>query len=143
MKITINAETGCWEWTGYRFQDGYGGIKNGRSWRVAHRVLYELLVGRVPLGLQLDHLCRVRHCVNPQHLEPVTASENVRRGMGPTRSAERMLARTHCPAGHPYAGENLYLDPRGRRYCRTCNRAAAQAIRDRRRAMLAEIEAGP
>lgn len=75
--------SGCWLWTGARNDSGYGrvGIGGSRTGAV-HRVAYELLIGPVPAALDLDHLCRVRHCFNPKHLEPVTRSENLRRGVG-------------------------------------------------------------
>lgn len=107
----------CWLWTA-AITDGYGSIHSSylrRNLR-AHRFAYELLVGPIPVGLQLDHLCRVRRCVNPAHLEPVTARENIMRGVG---MGARNARRTHCPKGHPYEGDNLLLDKTGRR-CRTC-----------------------
>lgn len=83
-----------------------------------HRAAYEVLVGPVPEGLELDHLCRVRHCYNPSHLEPVTRLENMRRTMknGPD----------HCPQGHEYTPENSYVHARGDRQCRACNRDRAR-----------------
>ncbi len=71
---------GCWRWTGSVTPQGYGMFAFSDEGKRAHRVMYELLVGPIPEGLTLDHLCRVRHCVNPEHLEPVTLAENVRRG---------------------------------------------------------------
>src|ERR1019366_4519713 len=73
--------TGCWLWTGGLNRGGYGQFMTPPC-TVAHRVAYELFVGPIPEGLQLDHLCRVRSCVNPQHLEPVSQQENIRRGLG-------------------------------------------------------------
>jgi hypothetical protein len=106
----------CWNWTGYvGSRDGYAQIWIGPGTRKAqaHRFVYELLVGPIPEGMQLDHLCRVRHCVNPEHLEPVTQQENVRRGM-----KGRMV--THCLQGHPYDDANTYIKSNGCRYCRAC-----------------------
>lgn len=95
-------------------------VKN--SHHGAHRWLWERLVGPVSGALQLDHLCRNRACVNPDHLEPVTAAENVRRGaLGAVRRAK-----THCPQGHEYTPENT-ARRRGKRYCRECGRAANRA----------------
>lgn len=117
---------GCWLWTGHTV-DGYGRIRLGTRERdphaYAHRVAYEFLVGPVPAGLQLDHLCRVRHCVNPDHLEPVTNRENTVRGLGPELTRARQAAITHCKNGHPLIGENMrHATSHGvtRRICRTC-----------------------
>jgi hypothetical protein len=79
---------------------------------LAHRLYYEITKGAIPAGLELDHKCRVRCCVNPDHLEPVTHTENMRR-------ASKNLV-THCPVGHPYSGPNLYVRPNGGRECLTC-----------------------
>lgn len=82
-KIVINDDTGCWEWNASRTPDGYGVVsyppRSGRT-RNVHRVVYELLIGPIPEGLTIDHLCRVRHCVNPAHLDPCTHQMNCRRG---------------------------------------------------------------
>jgi len=100
----------CWLWTGSLNRLGYGnGRYDGRTMS-AHRAAYTLLVGPIPKGMQLDHLCRVRRCVNPAHLEPVTQSTNMLRA--------RSLI-THCPQGHPYDEVNTYWH-RGRRNCRAC-----------------------
>lgn len=120
-KFKVNTESGCWEWTASRTTKGYGMIGSGAPERrllAAHRVAYEIYVGPIASGLQVDHLCRVRHCVNPDHLEPVTAQENVRRGLGP---AGINAAKTHCPQGHEYTAENTYRNPStNRRMCRVC-----------------------
>lgn len=109
----------CWLWKGATSR-GYGYVSVSGKKRPAHRVVYELLEGEIPGDLQLDHLCRVRNCVNPSHLEPVTCQENVRRGNAPT--ALNALKMT-CPVGHPYSEENTYTC-RAKRYCRTCIAAA-------------------
>lgn len=111
----------CWLWTGARTGGGYGNFWTGERYAAAHRWLYELLIGPVPEGHQLDHLCRVRECVRPHHLEPVTAQENLLRGETiPAAHA----AKTHCPQGHPYDEENTIMRARGTRECRTCENAA-------------------
>jgi hypothetical protein len=118
-KIDVDAESGCWNWTASR-NKGYGQINWGGRPRGTHRVVYELIVGAIPSGLQIDHLCRNRSCCNPDHLEPVTHAENVRRGAD---------AVTHCPQGHPYDEANTGYNGRGstRRRCLACHRAQARA----------------
>ena len=114
----------CWEWIGYR-ASGYGkffvGNKKLGTARMcsAHRLLYEHEVGPVPRGLELDHLCRNRGCVNPAHLEPVTREENFRRGRGGKHQREK----SHCSKGHEYSELNTLVRPgTGWRVCRECNR---------------------
>jgi len=113
-------DTGCWEWTGWRKSDGYA-LLNDRTYgnRRAHRVAYETFVGPIPDGLHLDHLCRNRSCVNPAHLEPVTARENLRRGNG---WAGRNARVTACPQGHDYDDVNTRRGRGGARSCRECDR---------------------
>jgi hypothetical protein len=112
----------CWNWTG-ALDNGYGRFQGGpRGSKVhrAHRLAYELLVGPIPEGLVLDHLCRNRRCVNPDHLEPVTNRINVLRGEGWAASRARQ---THCIHGHEFTPANTYVDPkRGTRGCRECRR---------------------
>jgi len=112
--------TGCWLWMRGTTSNGYGAMAfEGRS-RLAHRLSYELLVGPVPDGLQIDHLCRTRLCVNPDHLEPVTQRENILRGTAPVVENAR---RTHCVNGHPFDDANTGPARGGRnRRCRACNR---------------------
>jgi hypothetical protein len=125
-------DRGCWIWQGAIFQQTGYGVFNARSddgvWRphTAHRAAYLMFVGPISDGLQIDHLCRVRACCKPSHLEAVTNRENVLRGTSP---AARQALQTHCYKGHPLSGYNLILRPNTRkRECRTC----AQE-RDRRR----------
>lgn len=127
--------SGCWAWMGSLNKSGYGSITIGGWTRNAHRVSYELACGPVPDGLDLDHLCRVRCCINPDHLEPVTRRENLRRGRGNRNLAAVAVAKTHCPYGHPYEGPNLYTDARGRRTCVTCQRQRVRDWRSRRKNM--------
>ena len=118
----IEFPSDCWPWRGYISDQGYGGLKlKGRRVK-AHKVVYELLIGPVPEGLELDHLCRYRHCVNPAHLEPVPHATNCQRGQAGARQKELALARTHCRKGHPYSDENVYRSPSGKRECRECKR---------------------
>ncbi len=106
----------CWVWGGVLNQDGYGRPwLHGRFW-LAHRFAYEALVDVVPPGLEIDHLCAVRSCVNVAHMEPVTHTENVRRGM----AGAWQLAKTHCPKGHAYDSANTYQARGGGRVCKRC-----------------------
>jgi hypothetical protein len=124
-KITVDPDSGCWLWTASLFRNGYAQFTDKRVNQGAHRWAYKHFVGSVPDGLHLDHLCRVRHCVNPEHLEPVTPAENVR------RSPIHPGSKTHCPQGHPYEGDNLCVKASGRRACRACSR---EYMRQRRAA---------
>ena len=115
------SHTGCWLWQASCTTNGYGKASFNGKQRPAHRVFYEQLVGAIPEGLDLDHLCRIRNCVNPDHLEPVTRSENLRRGeVGGWWQAQK----THCPQGHPYDEANT-CHSGGKRHCRTCSRKRA------------------
>jgi hypothetical protein len=111
----------CWEWDGARMPNGYGkwtfSKETGKS-RLAHRIAYELFVGPIPAGLQIDHLCRNRGCVNPAHLEAVPGVVNNRRGN--SLSAQRRR-QTHCKRGHLFDHKNTYLKPgTDYRICRRC-----------------------
>lgn len=116
-------EDECWIFQG-GLAGGYGRVtwaENGRMrYGLAHRVMYTHELGPIPDGLDLDHLCRNRACCNPDHLEPVTRQTNLLRGE--TIPAARAQV-THCPAGHPYSGDNLFRDKKNRRACRECVRA--------------------
>jgi hypothetical protein len=139
MDRLVRTEEGCWLWPGGKSGNGYAKVaftRDGRRhFRVLHRLLYEVLRGPVDEDLQLDHLCRVRNCCNPDHLEPVTGSENLRRGVGVGGDNFNRF-KTHCPKGHPYDEENTIYRSNGSRGCRTCGReslirrrAAAKALR--------------
>jgi HNH endonuclease len=117
-KFTVG--DGCWEWTAGLASNGYGNFWLDGGTHSAHRLSYELFVGPVPATMHLDHLCRVRHCVRPSHLEPVTARENLMRGVGLSAVAAR---KTHCASGHPFDAENTRIHPSGQRVCRACHRA--------------------
>lgn len=133
LEKVVKRPSGCWLYTGQTNAKGYGRIKHqGRTVR-AHRVAYEVLVGPIPDGLTLDHTCRVRNCINPQHLEPVTAQENTRRRV-PARANSFCKAKTHCPAGHAYDTANTYRNKQGSRVCRACRRASQRAYEARKKA---------
>lgn len=122
-KISVDAQTGCWNWTGMRDDHGYGRVSfNGRP-RMAYRVTYELYCDEIPAGLCLDHLCRNPPCVNPEHLEPVTLGENARRGKMKERRYEWLAKKTHCKSGHE-------LEQMGKqRGCRTCTNSRRRELR--------------
>lgn len=125
----VNKTETCWLWTASTINTGYGQFHatggRGTVMVLAHRFAYEQIVGPIPAGLQLDHLCRVRRCVNPSHLEPVTPSENALR-------ASRLTRGFPCPRGHVRSPENTSVRPDGSRYCRDCNREQG---RERRTAL--------
>jgi hypothetical protein len=117
-KIVI-APNGCWNWLAGKSDQGYGRLHlKGFSTRVAHRIIYELLKRRIPKNLTLDHLCRNRACVNPEHLEPVSLELNLLRGDG---VGARNKAKTHCKYGHKFSLRNIYRW-RGKRWCRQCGK---------------------
>lgn len=117
--------TGCHLWLGALNQKGYGRFSHGRlGVRPAHQVALDLIGRHRPAGLEVDHLCRVRCCVNPDHLEYVTHRVNLLRG---ETIAARSASRTCCPRGHPYEGHNLIVRE-GKRECRECQRAAQEGV---------------
>ena len=121
----------CWIWTGFCNSDGYGSFWDGRRQVRAHRWAYEYLTGTDLGSLPLDHLCRNRGCVNPDHLEPVTQRENTARGVNQVAA---YMAATACTRGHAYTPGNTYTPPNGRgRHCRTCRRLRDRAWDHKRR----------
>lgn len=118
----VVTESGCWEWVGAIAPTGYGVYTGQGGGGGAHRYVYKLLVGPIPEGLTLDHLCRNRLCVRPDHLEPVTMFENTMRG---NTVAAVNAKKTHCPKGHPYEGDNVVRYPRHAtwRVCKVCKYA--------------------
>ena len=119
QKVEIREGSFCWHWTAAKLRSGYARFKRMGERRLmqAHVWAHLKYIGPIPPGLEPDHLCRNRGCVNPWHLEPVTRRENLRRGVG---VIARNMAQTKCPRGHPYAGDNLIIPKEGGRVCRTC-----------------------
>lgn len=126
----------CWEWNGAVEKNGYTRAYDGKKMNWGHRVAYMLFVGPIPVGKEIDHLCRNPGCVNPEHLEAVSHRENMRRS--PLGYAGVQRRKTHCPQGHPYSGDNLVVW-NGMRYCRTCQRRYKQAYKLRKKHEKAEI----
>lgn len=127
-RISFASSKDCWIWQG-KMQDGYGLTGLGGKLKYAHRWVYIKIMGEVPEGKVLDHLCRTRNCVNPFHLEPVTIGENVMRG---DTIGARNVKKTHCPNGHPYDDTHTYWrkDRNGKgRHCRTCVNEKRRASR--------------
>ena len=128
----------CWLWQGHIMESGYAVFDSGfspelgrRKWLRVHRFSYEEAKGPIPEGLTIDHLCRVRHCVNPAHLEAVTNWVNIHRG---ETLARANLAKTHCLRGHEFTHENTYRHPSGgNRACRICLRINDAAYKARQR----------
>jgi hypothetical protein len=112
--VRVQLVNGCWLWIGSQKPTGYGLARvDGRTRRV-HQVLYQIMIGEIPEGLELDHTCRNPSCINPTHLEPVTHQVNMSRG--------RLASQTHCVNGHEYTPENTYIRPKtvASRDCRIC-----------------------
>ncbi|WP_459754187.1 HNH endonuclease signature motif containing protein [Streptomyces sennicomposti] len=110
----------CWVYGGRLNQDGYCRVRHFGRMTMGHRITWEEFRAPVPDGLTLDHLCRIRACVNPWHLDPVPQRVNAR----------RLVPKTHCPQGHPYTDDNVYRQRSGVRYCRTCHLAGCKRRRD-------------
>jgi hypothetical protein len=125
---------GCWLWLGKHDRNGYGQVSVGRTTTTAHRHAYVLLVGPIPEGLVLDHTCKIRDCVNPAHLDPVTQRENLMRS--PTTFQAVNAAKTHCIHGHLFDDANTYRwqrpDGTWKRTCRMCAIERSRAYYQRR-----------
>ena len=124
LRNCAESESGCWLWQGHTSADGYFTVNLGRrneGRALGHRVTYEFFRGEIPVGLVLDHLCRVPRCVNPWHLDPVTNRENTVRGDA-MRNGQHNASKTECAQGHEFNQRNTYFDKRGHRHCAECNR---------------------
>lgn len=121
--------SGCWIWIGGIASNGYGSFYDGERMDSAHAFSYRYHVGPVQAGLDLDHLCRVRCCVNPDHLEPVTRQVNAARGL----CGHHMKGKTSCKRGHAFDDVNTYFNSNGTRECRTCQRHKMRRLRAQRK----------
>jgi hypothetical protein len=124
--------SGCRIWMN-SLRLGYGRVSWNGKLHSAHVLSYELAKGKIPDGLEIDHLCRITSCINPDHLEAVTHKENVARSPHGKDGGLRKLAKTHCPSGHPYSGENLVISGTpGYRRCRICHKAAVAKCHEKK-----------
>lgn len=122
----------CWIWTAAKTK-GYGVCWNGERTMPAHRFAYEYLVGPIPSGLVIDHLCRNRACVNPDHMDVVTHRVNIRRGQAGVLTGAKQRAKRECPSGHEYDTANTYINSKGERSCRRCGRDRSRRWRAKTR----------
>lgn len=144
-KIRVD-KNGCWIWIGRLNHDGYGcfdGLEHISTF--AHRLSFIAKYGSIPPKKELDHVCRMRRCVNPEHLEAVTHHENVKRGLLGSATKRRQISKMKCPKGHSYTGDNLYVEPRcysangvkrksPSRHCKTCRRERQRLYERKKRA---------
>jgi hypothetical protein len=135
-RVQVHPTSACWEWQS-SMADGYARYTHEGRQHQAHRLLYTLLVGPIQAGLVVDHLCRTRHCVNPDHLDPVTNRENIRRGI----LGLDKLSRTHCPKGHEYSPSNTIRSTTGGRHCRSCHNELNRRAQAARRANIRQEKA--
>jgi len=129
--------SGCWLWLGWLNKNGYGrmklGSEKGGTMRqpMAHRASYEFYKGPIPEGMELDHICSVRCCVNPDHLEVVTHRENINLTVQRGRYRNQNMKKSHCKHGHEFTEENTYISKKNWRYCRTCRKEASRIYRSK------------
>ena len=118
VRSVVGDPESCWLWPKYLKPNGYGFLRVAGKNKYVHRISYEMFVGPIPEDMTIDHLCKVRHCVNPAHMEVVTRGENALRGDSPMAKNAR---KTHCKHGHEFTPENTILVKLGRQ-CRSCSR---------------------
>lgn len=130
----VSFTSSCWLWTANQNGRGYGRVVQDGASRPVHRVAFEEFNGQIPEGMEIDHLCKVRHCVNPAHLRVVTHLENVRAGDGAwMRQAQLGRSKTHCNAAHEFTPENTWIRKNGTRQCRQCRRDATNRCAAKKR----------
>lgn len=137
-RMVVDSSTGCWNTLGKPGGNGYGQTGYLKKNWPTHRLSYEMFRGPIPVGLQLDHLCRNPLCLNPDHLEVVTPKENVLRGHGLSAQRKRQ---TRCKYGHEFTPENTWTGS-GHRKCRTCGRILAAQRRFKKKSLAADAKAG-
>ncbi len=130
-KVERLGDNYCWIWQGTKMKNGYGQLRVGskrdgsRRMELVHRFAYRHFKEPIPYSFQINHLCRNRACVNPNHLEALSAVEHYKQVRDHSKAVaatrRRQNAKTHCPYGHHYSKENTYIDTNGWRSCRTCN----------------------
>ena len=129
-KVVKGGDDDCWRWSAKCAWNGYGQFRLDGRIQYAHRVSYALMVGPIEKGLDLDHVCRRRDCVNPNHLRPCTRRQNIH-APGSLCVAAMRARVTHCPRGHEYSGENLRMTGTGSRRCAACSREKSAERRQR------------
>lgn len=134
-KIRLAPTSDCWLWCGTISARGYGYICIAGKSRLAHRVSYELFYGLIPVGLEIDHICRVRNCINPKHLRTVTHNQNMMAD-GSLNIFKRLKEQTHCIHGHLFSVENTRIKKNGGRICKECNRQYTRESLARKKARL-------
>lgn len=134
-KVAPEPNTGCWLWMNCINHSGYGMFGINRKAVLAHRYSYEYYKGEIPTGLSIDHICSVRSCVNPDHLDAVTAKENTQRTHARGRARNGNEVKTHCREGHLYSGDNLYVlrTQPTKRNCRICSRTNMRRYQRKKR----------
>lgn len=135
LKLYVHKTETCWEWTGAIAMNGYSKTKLNFKYTSGHRAFFEHYKGPISPGLQIDHLCKNKRCVNPEHLEMVTPRENSARSPGTISTINRH--KLECNSGHLLSGDNLYMTPDGRRQCRSCKTAAAHKYNKKKEVSLA------
>lgn len=146
-KISPCPNTGCWFWTG---ADKGRGREYGQVWfrgrnTCAHRAVYITLVGEIPDGLELDHLCRVKSCVNPDHLDPCTHAENIERrdrALAKCGMPDRHWDQSRCKHGHEFTDENTKTSSNGKKLCRMCCKISSRRKYERKKQRLEKLLQG-